>query len=69
MNIRIYYQKLGGHYHCRVFTSMAPALTFEKSGDLVFRESEWDAIQHVWKGSCEFISDSAPRVRADVRRP
>jgi hypothetical protein len=68
MTIRIYYQKLGVHYHCRVFTSMAPAATFVKSGDLVFRESEWDAIREIWNGTCHFLPDSARHVDADVRR-
>ena len=42
--IRLRYRVLGGHVHCRLFTATAKHLTFAKSGDLVFRVEEWDAV-------------------------
>jgi len=44
--MRIYWQLLGGHVHCRVFT------TGSKCGDLVFSEAEWP----VWKGELSKIA-------------
>jgi hypothetical protein len=56
--VRIYYKKLGAHYHCRVFTGTLPDGTFAKSGDLVFRESEWAALQDLWWGVAEFLPET-----------
>lgn len=44
MILRIRYQQLGGHMHCRVFTAKSPELTFAKCGDLVFDEHEWPEV-------------------------
>ena len=57
MIIRIRYKKLGGHYHCRVFTAKAKNMTFAKSGDLVFDEAEWDSIRDMLNSACEFLPD------------
>lgn len=56
MIIRIYYEKLGGHYHCRVFTGLT-LTSVAKSGDLVFRENEWDQFRIAMsKTDIEFIN-------------
>lgn len=57
MVIRIRYQKLGGHYYCRVFTAKAKNMTFAKSGDLVFSEAEWNDVRDVLHSACEFVED------------
>lgn len=57
MILRLRYKKLGGHYHCRLFTAERAGMTFAKSGDLVFRESEWEALLWAWNGSVEFLKD------------
>lgn len=41
MHLRIRYQLLGGHVHCRVFSAKSHELTHAKNGDLVFNVSEW----------------------------
>lgn len=33
--VKVFWKKLGGHVHCRVFVNGG------KAGDLVFREEEW----------------------------
>ena len=43
--IRIRWQKLGGHYHCRVFTTQNYNGTYAKCGDLTFDEREWPEVQ------------------------
>lgn len=41
--IRIYWEKRGGHVHCRVFAGYATGDgTIGKAGDLVFRQEEFD---------------------------
>ncbi len=45
MIIKVRYEKLGGHYHCAVFSTKAEWRTFEKCGDLVFRDHEWDEVR------------------------
>lgn len=44
MVMRIRYQILGGHVHCRVFTAPAPGTTFAKNGDVVFSVEEWPKV-------------------------
>ena len=44
MIMRIRYEKLGGHYHCCLFTARAQGQTFAKCGDLVFDEQEWPEV-------------------------
>ena len=38
---RFYWQRQGGHIHCRVFSGPANDQTFAKCGDLVFQREEW----------------------------
>ncbi len=46
---RVRARKLGGHWHCSVWTGMVPAgaenPTLAKSGDLVFDEREWGSVR------------------------
>lgn len=44
MVIKVTYRKLGGHYHCSVFTARRKELTYAKCGDLVFDEKEWPEV-------------------------
>jgi hypothetical protein len=55
MVMRIRFRKLGGHYHCRVFTASTQGGTFAKCGDLCFSEDEWDAVRRVIRA--EFVDD------------
>lgn len=45
VSMRLYYQKLGGHIHCRLFTAPHPSHTHAKCGDLVFSEDEWTDVR------------------------
>jgi hypothetical protein len=41
---RLRYKQLGGHIHCRLFESSAPATrstTWQKNGELVFDARSW----------------------------
>lgn len=44
MNLRLYYQTLGGHVHVRVFSGKSKELTHGKNGDLVFSVEEWPVM-------------------------
>lgn len=58
MIIRIYYKKLGGHIHCRVFLGKAKNMTFNKSGELVLSEGEqWDTFRDILQSAVEFIPE------------
>jgi len=57
--MRIHWQKCGGHYHCRVFTSPIANGTFAKNGDLVFDEREWlDVLTTLGNACVQFIEDT-----------
>lgn len=53
--IRIYWTQLGGHYHCRMFTSQNKDGTFAKNGELVFDEREWVEVRDKLS-RCEWIT-------------
>ena len=58
--MRVRYQKLGGHYHCRVFTAKGQDQTFAKCGDLVFDEQEFDEVKRMLAiGGAEVIEEEA----------
>jgi hypothetical protein len=40
---KITYKKLGGHIHCRMFSSH-DGINWSKNGDLVFDEKEWEDV-------------------------
>lgn len=55
--MRVPFEKLGGHYHCRVFTARALGSSFMKNGDLVFDEREWPDIPLLMRGA-EFLEEA-----------
>jgi hypothetical protein len=55
--IRVYFKKLGGHIHCRVFGPQPG-----KSGDLTFREEEWE------RASADLRSGNVTLSSEDVQR-
>lgn len=59
MVIRIRFQKLGGHYHCRAFTSPAPDQTFANCGHLIFDEREWPQVREKLGRGAEILDDDA----------
>lgn len=60
--IRIRWEKLGGHYHCRFFTAEAVNQTFANCGNLVFDEREWAEIRkRLEKAAIEFLPEEGPR--------
>ncbi len=57
MIIRFRFQKLGGHYHVRVFTGKAKNMTFARCGELVFSEDEWNDIRNQLNSAVEFVPE------------
>jgi len=58
MFIRFRYEKLGGHYHIRVFTNLqGPDYTYANAGTIIMREDEMLPFQDLFLGrqSVEFI--------------
>jgi hypothetical protein len=55
--LKIYYTKQGGHYHCRVFIGVY-GQTFAKVGDLVFSEEDWVGLKNTFAHSTIFIEDT-----------
>lgn len=57
MNVfRIRYRKLGGHYHCHMFSACGPNQPFAKNGDLVFDDEEFYNVKAAMPG-VEFIDE------------
>jgi hypothetical protein len=48
MHIRLRFKKLGGHFHCRLFTAEHAHTTYAKCGDLVFSEREWPEVRRTF---------------------
>ena len=65
MVMRVRYKKLGGHYHCRVFTARLANTTYAKCGELVFDEREWDDVRQLMSGA-EFLPEEPPLVIRDA---
>jgi hypothetical protein len=57
--MRIRYEKLGGHYHCAVFTARVPNQTYAKCGDLVFDELEFEDVKRIMSGA-QFLERKKP---------
>ena len=57
--MKIRYEKLGGHYHCTIFTARQPNMTYANCGNVVFDEREWDDIRHIISGAF-FVEKEAP---------
>lgn len=49
--MKVLYEKLGGHYHCRFFTAKTPTAAFGCCGDLVFDEKEWEEVKRIIAGA------------------
>jgi hypothetical protein len=60
--IRIRYEKKGGHFHCRLFTSQNSQGTYAKCGDLVFDEHEFIEVRDKLS-RCEWLEE----LNRDVR--
>ena len=58
MIIRIRFKKLGGHYHCRVFSAPQRGYTYALCGELVFDEREWPEVAEQL-GRAEWLEDGA----------
>jgi hypothetical protein len=54
--MRVRYKKMGGHYHCRIFTAKEWHLTFANCGELCFSEDEWESVKSIM-GGAEFVND------------
>lgn len=52
-HMRLYWRKLGGHYHCRLFSGNG------KSGDLVFDEREWPHVLAAFEVIAQVAEDEA----------
>lgn len=66
-HIRIRYEKRGGHYHCRLFTSQDPSHSYAKCGHLVFDEREWVDIRDKLS-RCEWLEEMAVRRETEPRK-
>ena len=71
MKWRMYYEKRGGHVHCRLFCGMKEG-ALGKCGDLCFREEEFTEFTYVYQ--ClpiefrrEMDADGNPAGDSDVR--
>lgn len=51
MSIKVRYKKLGGHYHCDIFTARALNMTYANCGTVVFDEREWPEVRQVLFGN------------------
>lgn len=66
MIIRLRYKLLGGHVHCRLFTSKAKNMTFAKCGDLVFSVTERDDVRDMLHSAVEILADESDAEVAGV---
>ena len=57
MSIRLYWKKLGGHVHCRLFTAPAKYQTHGKAGNLVFAEGEWPMVRSAFESIGEVLEE------------
>lgn len=58
-SIKVYWKQLGGHIHCRVFTT---ALV----GELIFSENEWAMVQRAWGSSTAFLRELSDNEALDA---
>jgi hypothetical protein len=49
--MKVRYEKLGGHYHCTIFTARTVAMTYANCGNVVFDEREWEDIRAIMSGA------------------
>jgi len=57
MIIRMRYEIIGGHVHCRLFTAKAKNMTFVKCGDLTFSLDEWESVRDQLETAIEIIPE------------
>lgn len=59
--LRLRYQQLGGHVHCRMFSAKSKDYTFAKNGDLTFSAEEWpDVRDRFMRASVEVLNEAPP---------
>lgn len=56
--LRIRWRKLGGHYHCRIFSGIE-GQTFAKLGEIVLDEDDWKHVGSFFGFAAEFIEDAS----------
>lgn len=56
-HFRVRWKRLGGHYHCRVFSAENPAGTFAKLGDLVMDERDWESFQMLFGSLIQLLPE------------
>lgn len=54
--IRIRYKKVGGHFHCRLFTARIANGTYANCGNLTFNEAEFANVREKL-ARCEWIPE------------
>jgi hypothetical protein len=59
IHLRLRVKKLGGHYHCRLFSGASATATHARNGELVFDEKEWPAAREQFKQIAEVIEEEA----------
>lgn len=57
--MKIHYKKLGGHYHCTVYTARTSNVTYACNGALVFDEREFPDVKLIISGA-QFIDEKEP---------
>lgn len=45
LSLKLYWEQLGGHIHCRSFSGVSPANTHALNGQLVFDSREWPLVK------------------------
>lgn len=56
MILRLTYKKMGGHYHCHLFSAKAKNMTFACLGNVVLAEEEWDMFRNLLHHAIEFVA-------------
>lgn len=55
--LKVYYEKHGGHYHCRLFIGEHNQ-TFAKVGELTFDENDWKQLPNIFTHATLFINET-----------
>jgi hypothetical protein len=61
MVFKVRYQKLGGHYHMRVFVARQTNQTYGKMGDLVCSEAEFEDFRLAFSGAAFVPEEREPK--------
>lgn len=54
--MKVRYEKLGGDYHCTIFTARQPHMPYSLCGFVVFDEPEWNDIKLIMSGA-QFVEE------------